>query len=352
MRDALGGGLGQRFLLYCTPMSAQVSSIPPDHAGKVLDLAREVLRIEAAAVQALVLRLDHSFLAAVQVILECKGRIVVSGMGKSGHVARKIASTMASTGTPAFFVHPAEASHGDLGMITQDDVVIGLSYSGESAELLTIVPILKRTGAKLITLTGNPQSSLAREADVHLDVSVEKEACPHNLAPTASTTASLALGDALAIALLDSRGFGADDFARSHPGGALGKRLLVHVADVMRQGEALPQIAESALVREAILEISRKGMGMTAVLNAQGQVTGVYTDGDLRRGLDQGLDIRATPVQQVMTHQPRHITANKLAVEAVKLMQDAKVYALLVLDDQQRLVGAISMHDLMRAGIV
>lgn len=333
-------------------MSAQISPLPPGLSDKALELAREVLRIEAAAVQALVARLDQNFLAAVQIILDCKGRIVVSGMGKSGHIARKIASTMASTGTPAFFVHPAEASHGDLGMITQDDVVIGLSYSGESAELLTIVPILKRTGAKLITLTGNVRSTLAIEADVHLDVSVQKEACPHNLAPTASTTASLALGDALAIALLDSRGFGADDFARSHPGGALGKRLLVHVADVMRQGDAVPQVAETALVREAILEISRKGMGMTAVLNAQGQVTGVYTDGDLRRGLDLGLDIRATPVQQVMTHQPRSIGADKLGVEAVKLMQDAKVYALLVLDDQQRLLGALSMHDLMRAGIV
>jgi len=333
-------------------MTAQASPLPVPLTGKALDLAREVLRIEASAVQALVARIDHDFLAAVQIILDCRGRIVVSGMGKSGHIARKIASTMASTGTPAFFVHPAEASHGDLGMITQDDVVIALSYSGESAELLTIVPILKRSGAKLISLTGNPHSSLACEADVHLDVSVEKEACPHNLAPTASTTATLALGDALAIALLDSRGFGADDFARSHPGGALGKRLLVHVTDVMRQGEALPQVAESALVSAAILEISRKGIGMTAVLDTQGHVTGVYTDGDLRRGLDQGLDIRATPVQQVMTRQPRTIAPNKLAVEAVKLMQEAKVYALLVLDEQQHLVGAISMHDLMRAGIV
>lgn len=333
-------------------MTAQAKPLPVALTGKALDLAREVLRIEADAVKALIARIDHDFLAAVQVILDCKGRIVVSGMGKSGHIARKIASTMASTGTPAFFVHPAEASHGDLGMITQDDVVIALSYSGESAELLTIVPILKRSGAKLISLTGNPRSSLACEADVHLDVSVEKEACPHNLAPTASTTATLALGDALAIALLDSRGFGADDFARSHPGGALGKRLLVHVADVMRQGDALPKVAEGALVSAAILEISRKGMGMTAVLDAQGLVTGVYTDGDLRRGLDQGLDIRATPVAQVMTHQPRTISPNKLAVEAVKLMQEAKVYALLVLDDQQHLVGAISMHDLMRAGIV
>ena len=346
------GGLELRFLLYCTAMTAQASPLSPSLTGKALDLAREVLRIEAAAVQALVSRIDHDFLAAVQVILDCKGRIVVSGMGKSGHIARKIASTMASTGTPAFFVHPAEASHGDLGMITPDDVVIALSYSGESAELLTIVPILKRTGAKLISLTGNPNSSLAREADVHLDVSVEKEACPHNLAPTASTTATLALGDALAIALLDSRGFGADDFARSHPGGALGKRLLVHVADVMRQGDALPHVTEGALVREAILEISRKGMGMTAVLDTQGHVTGVYTDGDLRRGLDQGLDIRATPVNQVMTHNPRFITANKLAVEAVKLMQETKVYALLVLDDDNHLLGAVSMHDLMRAGIV
>ncbi len=333
-------------------MSAQITPLPRSPSAQTLELAREVLRIEIAAVQMLVSRLDQDFLAAMQIILDCKGRIVVSGMGKSGHIARKIASTLASTGTPAFFVHPAEASHGDLGMITPDDVVIGLSYSGESAELLTIVPILKRTGAKLITLTGNPHSSLAREADVHLDVSVEKEACPHNLAPTASTTATLALGDALAIALLDARGFGADDFARSHPGGALGKRLLVHVADVMRQGEAMPQVVGTALVREAILEISRKGMGMTAVLNTQDQVIGIYTDGDLRRGLDQGLDIRTAPVSQVMTHHPRHITGNKLAVEAVKLMQEANVYALLVLDDQQRLLGAVSMHDLMRAGIV
>ena len=333
-------------------MTAQVSPLSQPRTDQALELAREVLRIEAAAVQALVARVDRDFLTAVQIILDCKGRIVVSGMGKSGHIARKIASTMASTGTPAFFVHPAEASHGDLGMITQDDVVIALSYSGESAELLTIVPILKRSGAKLITLTGNPNSSLAREADVHLDVSVEKEACPHNLAPTASTTASLALGDALAIALLDSRGFGADDFARSHPGGALGKRLLVHVADVMRQGEAVPQVAETALVRDAILEISRKGIGMTAVVDAQGHVTGVYTDGDLRRGLDLGLDIRTTVIKQVMTPQPRHIAPNKLAVEAVKLMQDAKVYALLVLDEHQALLGTVSMHDLMRAGVV
>jgi arabinose-5-phosphate isomerase len=321
-------------------------------SDKTLALAREVLAIEAAAVQALVERLDGSFAAALDLILNCRGRVVVSGMGKSGHIARKIAATLASTGTPAFFVHPGEASHGDLGMITRDDVVIALSNSGESPELLTIVPILKRTGAKLIAMTGNAQSSLAREADAHLDASVEKEACPLGLAPTASTTAALALGDALAVALLDARGFGAEDFARSHPGGALGRRLLVHVSDVMRTGDALPQVGESATLRDALLEMSKKGMGMTAVVDGQQRLVGIYTDGDLRRSLDKGADIRATAVTEVMTRNPRSIAPNKLAAEAVQHMQDFKVYSLLVVDEASRLVGALSMHDLMRAGVV
>ena len=342
----------QRFLLYFTPMTLKALSVPDSATEKALGLARDVLAIEAAAVQALIHRVDENFRRALDLMRACQGRVVVSGMGKSGHIARKIASTLASTGTPAFFVHPAEASHGDLGMITLDDAVIALSNSGESAELLTIVPILKRTGAKLIAMTGNPNSSLAREADVHLDTSVEREACPLNLAPTASTTAALALGDALAVALLDMRGFGADDFARSHPGGALGKRLLVHVSDVMRVGDALPQVREDALVQAAMLEMTRKGMGLTAIVDAAGRVVGIYTDGDLRRSLDQGIDIRTAPVATVMTRAPRHIAPNKLAAEAVKLMQDHKVYALLVVDGNGQLVGAVNMHDLMNAGVV
>jgi arabinose-5-phosphate isomerase len=334
-------------------MSDRKSSTPAAHASaQALALAREVISIEAQAVQALGERLDANFTAALDLILNCRGRIVVSGMGKSGHIARKIASTLASTGTPAFFVHPGEASHGDLGMITRDDVVIALSNSGESPELLTIVPILKRTGAKLIAITGKPQSSLAREADAHLDASVAKEACPLGLAPTASTTAALALGDALAIALLDARGFGSEDFARSHPGGALGRRLLVHVSDVMRTGDALPRVGESATLRDAMLEMTRQGMGMTAVVTADQRVAGIYTDGDLRRSLDKGCDIRDTRVAEVMTRKPHTIAPNKLAAEAVQHMQEFRVYSLLVVDDAGHLVGALSMHDLMRAGVV
>lgn len=331
--------------------SAKVQAVL--HAGPhALALAREVLTVEAEAVRALVTRLDERFLAAVDLILNCPGRIVVSGMGKSGHIARKIASTLASTGTPAFFVHPAEASHGDLGMITRDDVVLALSNSGESPELLTIVPILKRTGARLISMTGNPASTLAREADVHLDASVAREACPLGLAPTASTTAALALGDALAVALLDARGFGAEDFARSHPGGALGRRLLVHVADVMRTGEALPRVPRGASLRDALLEMTAKGMGMTAVVNADGTVAGIYTDGDLRRCLDRGVDVHSTCIDEVMTTSPRVIAPHKLAAEAVAHMEEHKVYTLLVVDAEGHLIGALSMHDLMRAGVV
>jgi arabinose-5-phosphate isomerase len=325
----------------------------PNHArAQALDLAREVLRIEAQAVAALADRLDERFLDALEMVLNCRGRVVVSGMGKSGHIARKIASTLASTGTPAFFVHPGEASHGDLGMITRDDVVIALSNSGESPELVTIVPLIKRTGARLISVTGKPQSTLAREADVHLDASVEREACPLGLAPTASTTAALALGDALAVALLDARGFGAEDFARSHPGGALGRRLLVHVADVMRVGEALPRVTPEASLRDTLLEMTRKGMGMTAVVDADNRVVGIYTDGDLRRSLDKGCDIHATRVAMVMTPNPRTIAADKLAAEAVQRMQEHNIYSLLVVDDDGHLIGALTMHDLMRAGVV
>ncbi|HUW51395.1 MAG TPA: KpsF/GutQ family sugar-phosphate isomerase [Sulfuricella sp.] len=319
---------------------------------KTLDLARQVLAIEARAIEAMIDRLDDKFTGALQLILNCTGRVVVSGMGKSGHIARKIASTMASTGTPAFFVHPGEASHGDLGMIAPGDVLIALSNSGESPELLTIVPIVKRKGAKLIAMTGNPRSTLARESDIHLDASVAQEACPLGLAPTASTTAALALGDALAIALLDAHGFGAEDFALSHPGGALGRRLLVHVGDLMHSGDALPSVPETALLTEALLEMSRKGLGMTAVVDDADLLIGLFTDGDLRRVLDKTLDIRAARVAEVMTRSPRTINPDKLAAEAVQMMEQHKINGLLVVDADGRLVGALNMHDLLRAGVV
>ncbi|MDP3483858.1 MAG: KpsF/GutQ family sugar-phosphate isomerase [Sulfuricella sp.] len=329
-----------------------MNATEPMSNRNALDLARQVLSIEAKAIEALIARLDDKFTSALQLILHCRGRVVVSGMGKSGHIARKIASTMASTGTPAFFVHPGEASHGDLGMITDHDVLIALSNSGESPELLTIVPIIKRKGAKLISMTGNPASTLAREADVHLDASVAQEACPLGLAPTASTTAALALGDALAIALLDARGFGAEDFARSHPGGALGRRLLVHVGDLMHRGDALPKVPDTALLTEALLEMSRKGLGMTAVVGDADRLLGLFTDGDLRRALDKTLDIRAAKVAEVMTRNPRTIGPEKLAAEAVQMMDQHKINGLLVVDADGRLVGALNMHDLLRAGVV
>lgn len=326
-----------------TPLSA---------AKHALSLAREVLQIEAEAVQALVARVDADFLQAMNLILACHGRVIVSGMGKSGHIARKIAATLSSTGTPAYFVHPAEASHGDLGMITADDVFIALSYSGESAELLTIVPILKRQGAKLISLTGNPASNLAREADAHLNGAVAKEACPMGLAPTASTTAALALGDALAVALLDAKGFGKDDFARSHPGGSLGRRLLTHVRDIMHSGAQIPAVPEGATLAEAVLEISRKGLGMTAVVDAANRVLGIYTDGDLRRTLEKRLDFSATPVCEVMSRQPRCVAPDALAAEAVELMERHQISQMLVVDGKQQLVGALNMHDLLRAKVI
>ena len=317
---------------------------------KALDLARRVLRIEADAVAALASRIDGDFLAALALILNCHGRVIVSGMGKSGHIARKIAATFSSTGTPAYFVHPAEASHGDLGMITRDDVLIALSNSGESAELMAIIPIVKRLGGKVIAMTGNPQSSLAREADAHLDAGVAEEACPLNLAPTASTTAALALGDALAVALLDERGFGTEDFARSHPGGALGRRLLTHVRDVMR--EAPPAVLPEAPVAAAILEISRGGIGMTTVVSSDRQVIGIFTDGDIRRAFEKNIDLRALKVADVMTHNPRTIGPDKLAVEAVEMMEQFRVNALPVTNAEGELIGALNMHDLFRAKVI
>ena len=321
-------------------------------APRALDLAREVLRIEADAVQTLAARLDENFLRALDVILCCEGRVIVSGMGKSGHIARKIAATMSSTGTPAYFVHPGEASHGDLGMITSEDVIIALSYSGESQELMTIVPVIKRQGAKLISMTGNPLSSLAMAADVHLNAAVDKEACPMGLAPTASTTAALALGDALAVALLDAKGFGAEDFARSHPGGSLGRRLLTRVRDIMRSGERLPMVHEDALLSDAIMEISRKGVGMTAIVDAGQHVLGIYTDGDLRRTLAKKLDLNVTPVRSVMSANPRCIGPDALAAEAVQVMEQYNISQMLVVDEQHKLVGALNMHDMLHAKVI
>jgi arabinose-5-phosphate isomerase len=321
-----------------------------------LDLVRRVLSIEADAVRALIERIDARFIAAVELIGARKGRVVVTGIGKSGHIARKIASTLSSTGTPAYFVHAAEASHGDLGMIESDDVVIALSYSGTSSELMGIVPLIKRRGAKLITLTGNAASPLAREADVNLDASVAQEACPHNLAPTASTTAALALGDALAVALLDAQGFSAEDFARSHPRGQLqafaqsGARLL-RVAAVMRSGDALPKVACGTSIKRAVAEMSRGKMGMTVVLASDGTVQGVFTDGDLRRALEKGTEIDRK-VDDVMTPDPKTIRDEALASEAVHLMEQHKVNQLLVVNERGALSGALNMHDLFRAKVV
>ena len=316
---------------------------------QALDLARQVLRIEAEAILALGARLNGAFLDAVGLILAGRGRVIVSGIGKSGHIGRKIASTLASTGTPAFFVHPAEASHGDLGMITPDDVVIAISNSGESMEILNILPSIKRQGAKLIAITGRPQSTLARDADVHLDAAVAQEACPLNLAPTASTTAVLALGDALAVALLDARGFGAEDFARSHPGGALGRRLLIRMRDVMRQGADLPVVSPEATVAEATREISRGGIGIAIVIDTERRVVGVFTDGDLRRAIVGGRDLGTLTVADVMTRTPRTISADKLTAEAVEMMEKHRINQLPVIDAEGRLIGALNMHDLFRA---
>jgi arabinose-5-phosphate isomerase len=321
-------------------------------SAPALELARKVLAIEADAVSALASRLDERFLDAIGMILACRGRVVVTGVGKSGHIARKIASTMASTGTPAFFLHAAEAGHGDLGMITRDDVVLALSNSGQTDELLTIIPLIKRQGAKLIALTGNADSALAREADAHLDARVAVEACPLNLAPTASTTAALALGDALAVALLDARGFNEQDFARAHPGGALGRRLLTHVSDVMRTGESIPSVPEAASFFDVLLEMSRKGMGMSAIVDSSRKVLGIFTDGDLRRTLERKLDLRSLNIADIMKRDPRTIAPQKLAAEAVELMERHKITQLLVVSDAGELVGALNTHDLLRAKVI
>jgi arabinose-5-phosphate isomerase len=322
-------------------------------AEHFLELARGVLDIEADAVRGLKDRLGEAFLRAHRLMLETRGRVVVTGMGKSGHIARKIASTLASTGTPAFFMHPGEASHGDLGMITGHDVVVAISYSGESDEILKVLPLIKRRGAPVIAITGRAQSTLATEADVHLDAAVEKEACPLNLAPTASTTATLALGDALAVALLDARGFKSADFAMHHPGGSLGRRLLVHVGDIMRKGEQLPRNSPDTLLPEAIVEMSKKGIGMTAIVDEGDKLLGIFTDGDLRRTLAKHDNIKGVRVGDVMTKNPTTIRAGKLAAEAAQILEQRSLGGrLVVLSEDGRIVGALTFHDLLAAGVV
>jgi arabinose-5-phosphate isomerase len=320
--------------------------------GPALDSARRTFDIEAAALGALRARLDGAFAAACRICLACRGRAIVTGMGKSGHIAHKIASTLASTGTPAFFLHPAEAGHGDIGMITRGDVLLALSNSGETPEVIALLAPVKRLAIPLVALTGNAASTLARAADVHLDVGVPQEACPHNLAPTASTTAALVMGDALAVALLQARGFSADDFARSHPGGSLGRRLLLHVEDIMRRGDALPRVGAGTRLAEGLLEMTRKGLGMTAVLDEQQRVIGIFTDGDLRRALDRRIDVHSAIMGDVMTHGGRTIGALEFAAAAVALMEQHQVTSLLVIDSERRLIGALNVNDLLRAGVV
>lgn len=318
----------------------------------LLATARRVLEIERDALTALLPRIDAGFAEACRLLLGVRGRVVVTGMGKSGHVGGKIAATLASTGTPAFFVHPGEASHGDLGMITRDDAVLAISNSGETAEVLTILPLIKRMGVPLVSMTGRPASTLARAADVHLDVSVAQEACPLNLAPTASTTATLAMGDALAVALLESRGFTPEDFALSHPGGTLGRRLLLKVADLMHTGERIPKVRADVTLSAALLEMTQKGLGMTAIVDEAGRALGIFTDGDLRRVLDANLDVRRARITEVMTKGGKHIGAEQLAAEAVHLMERHRITVLMVLDEDRQVIGVLHMHDLLRAGVV
>jgi arabinose-5-phosphate isomerase len=317
-----------------------------------LQLARDVLLLEASEINALANRLDDNFTNAVAMILQCTGRVVVSGMGKSGHIGGKIASTLASTGTPAFFMHPAEASHGDLGMIMAGDIVIALSNSGESDEILAIVPPLKRLGASIIAITGNNSSTLAKAADVHLSAHVAKEACPLGLAPTSSTTVALALGDALALCVLDQRDFTAEDFARSHPGGSLGRRLLIHVNDLMRTGDKIPQVGTFSTLSQGLLEMTHKGLGLTAIVDSANKPIGIFTDGDLRRAFEQNVNVATSSMQEVMHQNPLTIHENRLAIEAVEIMEHRKVNALLVTDDDGILVGALNMHDLLLAKVV
>lgn len=339
-------------------MNAQLHVVPPPRPDLLDDAillrsGANVIETETRALAALKARIDGDFVAACRLLFQCPGRVVTTGMGKSGHIAKKVAATLASTGTPSFYVHPGEASHGDLGMITDVDVVVALSNSGETDEVLTIVPVLKRQGNPLIALTGRPRSTLARLADVHLDVSVPAEACPLGLAPTASTTAALVMGDALAIALLEARGFTDEDFARSHPAGSLGRRLLLHIADIMHQGNEVPRVQAEASISQALVEMSRKRLGMTAVVDANDRLLGVFTDGDLRRTLDDAkIDLRETPVVSVMNRSPKTIGADKLAIEAARLMEAHKINAVLVVDGEQRVVGALNIHDLLRARVV
>lgn len=320
--------------------------------SELIAMARRVLDIESRAVRHLADRLDGAFASACRILDGTRGRVVVSGMGKSGHVSSKIAATLASTGTPAFFMHPAEASHGDLGMITADDTLLAISYSGETDEVLTILPLVRRLGAGLVSITGNPASTLAREADVHLNVAVDEEACPLNLAPTASTTATLAMGDALAVALLEKRGFTAEDFARSHPSGSLGKRLLLRVGDVMHEGDAVPHVTPDVNLRDGLMEMTAKGLGMTAIVDAEHRAVGVFTDGDLRRALDDGADVHTTLMRDVASAGCKTISDSALAVEAVRMLEENRITALLVVDDRERLIGALNIHDLFRAGIM
>ncbi|WP_409287740.1 KpsF/GutQ family sugar-phosphate isomerase [Pseudomonas guariconensis] len=322
-------------------------------SSELIQSAQRTLRLELEAVEGLLPRIDGNFVKACELILNSKGRVVVLGMGKSGHIGNKIAATLASTGTPAFFVHPAEASHGDMGMITRDDVILALSNSGSTAEIVTLLPLIKRLGIQMISLTGNPDSPLAQAAEVNLDASVAQEACPLNLAPTSSTTAALVLGDALAIALLEARGFTAEDFAFSHPGGALGRRLLLKVENVMHTGEALPIVPRGILLKDALVEMSRKSLvGMTVVLEADGRLAGVFTDGDLRRALERNIDVHKTIIDQVMTVHGKTARAEMLAAEALRIMEDNKINALVVVDQNDRPTGALNMHDLLRAGVM
>lgn len=327
---------------------ALTDSAPKD----LVAIAARVLDIESRAVSELVSRLDDTFVAACKICLETEGRIVVTGMGKSGHIGGKIAATLASTGTPSFFMHPAEASHGDLGMITSHDSLLAVSYSGETDEVVTILPLVKRMGAKLITMTGKPESTLAKAADVHLNIRVSEEACPLNLAPTASTTATLAMGDALAVALLESRGFTAEDFARSHPSGSLGKRLLLRVADVMHEGDAIPSVTASVSVSKGLVEMSRKGLGITAIVDDDNRILGVFTDGDLRRALDNEINVHKIEMKSVMHEGCITVGPDDMAAQAVHVMEENKITSLLVADDQNRLVGALNIHDLFRAGVM
>jgi arabinose-5-phosphate isomerase len=327
-------------------------AIPNPHHARFRELGAAVIEIEAQAVSALAQRIDANFVKACEMMLSCEGRIVVLGMGKSGHIGGKVAATLASTGSPAFFVHPGEASHGDLGMITGKDVVMAFSNSGETEELLVILPLIKRLGVPFIALTGNAGSTLARKADAHIDVSVAQEACPLDLAPTASTTAALAMGDALAIALLEARGFTQEDFARSHPGGRLGRRLLLLIDDVMRTGEAVPMVAPHIMLSEALLEVTRKGLGMTAIVDGERRLLGIFTDGDLRRAMDHGVDVHTTPIKDVMTRNGKTVSQGMLAAEALQIMESAKINGLMVVGKGGRLIGALNMHDLLRAGVV